>query len=75
MTDFEYESLVGILDFTEFSFRDYLKHEQTILKPQLKKLGFKDISFVDGEADNFGPLSRICRCTDKRGKPRHFYYG
>jgi len=71
----EYETLLELISFEDFSYRDYIKHEETLLTPRLKKLGFKDISFVDGEADNFGPLSRICRCTDKRGKKRQFYYG
>jgi len=75
MNDFEYENLLSVVSFEDFLYRDYLKHEQTLLKPRLKASGFRDISFVDGESDNFGPLSRICRCTDKRGKQRQFYYG
>lgn len=66
--------LEAVISFEGFEHRMYLEHEETILTPRLKALRYHTISFVDGNADNLGPLRRLCRCTDHHGKRCEFWY-
>lgn len=70
------EDLANVVSFEGFSFSvlEYRNGEQTILKPQLEKLGYTDVHFFMGERDSFGPLSRVVTCV-KDGQPVSFYYG
>ncbi len=58
-----------------FDFDRYTEHEQSILRPELERLGFGKIRFSDGERDSFGPLSRIVTAVDQRGRTRRWCYG
>ena len=71
----EYEELHKIVSFEGFDFRNFFRHEQTILKPRLERKGYKNIKFLMGEKDSFGPLTRVCHCNDKDGHKRYFIYG
>jgi len=68
-------NLPDSVSFVGFSFRDYIEGEKSILKPQLEKLGYTDITFFDEEKDSFGPLIRGVRMKDKDGKFVTAYYG
>jgi predicted translin family RNA/ssDNA-binding protein len=71
----EYEEVPEEVSFEGFSFSEYYKDEKEKLKPQLEKLGYMNISFVMGECDSFGPLSRIIYATDPNGNFHRFVYG
>jgi hypothetical protein len=66
--------LETIVSFEGFEHRMYLDHEETILTPRLREKGYYLIIFVDGEADNLGPLRRLCRCFDSHGNQCEFWY-
>jgi hypothetical protein len=73
-----YESLPDVIPaevWERFDFGQYASHEQEILKPAMEAKGFNTISFLMGERDSFGPLTRIVRCYDKTGRARLFVYG
>ena len=61
--------------WSRFSFEDYHRDEQQLLKPALEAQGFTNVVFSMGEQDSFGPLSRVVTCEDKTGKTRYFVYG
>lgn len=58
-----------------FESRTYWKWEEEVATPELEQRGFKNISWLDGERDSFGPLTRICSCVDADGKRKLFIYG
>ena len=66
--------LEALISFEGFEHRMYHEHEKTILTPRLHAKGYHNVWFVDGEADNLGPLRRLCRCTDRNGKRHEFWY-
>ena len=68
-----YQTFPGILE--GFSYEDYYKGEQIIIKPALEKLGYTNVRFGDGERDSFGPLSRVVIVTAPDGKLTHYVYG
>jgi hypothetical protein len=72
-----YEYLPDIISFNKFDYSGatYVNQEETILQPQLEKLGYTEIKWLPGESDSFGPLSRVCRAFDKEGELHWFYYG
>ena len=69
-----YVSLYNVISFDDFDFSDYFNGERNILEPRLKELGYENIRWEMGEADSFGPLSRVCHAT-RDGKTTHFVYG
>lgn len=71
----EYKPLEDILDFENFDFRLYRSGEQNVLQPQLIVMGYRDIQWLDGERDSFGPLTRICKAKDPSGNIVWFVYG
>lgn len=71
----EYENLEEIVSFIGFDYNQWSLHEDILLRPRLESEGFYAIHFKNGEADSFGPLSRIVTCTDADGKHRKFWYG
>ena len=73
--ELEYEELPDEISFEGFDFESYYTHEDTLLRPQLETLGFYGITWSMGEYDSFGPLTRVCICTDKDNKRRRFIYG
>ncbi len=73
----EYEYLPDIISFKNFDYSgaSYINQEETILKPQLQRLGYSEIIWLKGESDSFGPLTRVCRAFDNDGELHWFYYG
>jgi|SRR4051794_1475609 len=63
------------IDFTGFSFKDYVNGERTILQPQLEARGYTDIKWYMGEYDSFGPLTRVCEAKSSNGERIYFIYG
>jgi hypothetical protein len=61
--------------WAKFTFSEYYRGEQTVLKPYLESKGFKNILFVMGERDSFGPLSRIITMTSSSGDRVRLIYG
>jgi hypothetical protein len=55
-------------------FRNYLDWESKVAQPRLEELGFTVHTWIDGERDSFGPLSRIA-VTTHNGTPRRLIYG
>lgn len=76
-----YTSLITIIDFSGFDFlshggtNGYIEQEKTILQPRLEALGYSNISWLEGETDSFGPLTRRCKAVDRRGDTVWFVYG
>lgn len=72
-----FEELSSVISLEGLSYSPYkfIEDEKTILEPRLLELGFTDIFWKMGEADSFGPLSRICNATDADGNRRSFIYG
>lgn len=76
------EELLGEMDlFTflgvdglQFSYKDFNRDEQRILKPALEAKGFTLITFSMGDQDSFGPLTRVVRAV-KDGRGYIFMYG
>jgi len=75
LMDHEYVDLSEVIDFSGFSFGDYVNGEKTILQPQLEALGYTDIQWYMGEYDSFGPLTRICQAKSSTGEMTYFVYG
>ena len=75
MVEVEWKDLHEIISFEDFDFMFHLRDEKDILQPQLEKLGFINISWGSGETDSFGPLTRVCRVTDKFGNFHYYVYG
>lgn len=71
----QYKDLYEYISFEGFSFNLHLWCEEHVLQPRLEALGYTDIMWFDGEADFFGPLSRICRATHPDGNIEQFIYG
>jgi len=71
----EYIMLTDFIDFSNFDYGEYLRDEKAVLQPQLELRGYTDIIWGSGEADSFGPLTRICRAIDKLGNVCYFMYG
>ena len=71
----EYIMLTDLISFSYFDYGEYIRDEKAILTPQLEHLGYTDIIWGSGEADSFGPLTRICRAKDKFGNAQYFMYG
>lgn len=71
----EYAEIMEEISFIGFSFSDYMRGEQDILKPQLEALGYTDVRFHMGERDSFGPLSRVITCKNSAGEPCRLVYG
>lgn len=66
------------IKYKDFNFSDYRKGEQTIISPQLEKLGYFDIEFFNIEADSFGPLIRgvnAKRMVNGQLELKGWYYG
>ncbi len=55
-------------------YRNWLDWELKVAGPALQEAGYTRIVFYSGEADSFGPLSRMVRCQ-KEGLPYRFCYG
>ena len=71
----EYIMLTDFVDFSNFDYGEYIRDEKAVLQPQLEFLGYTDAIWGSGEADSFGPLTRICRAKDKFGNTQYFMYG
>jgi hypothetical protein len=71
----EYKDLRDVIDFSGFDYRLYRTGEQNILQPQLIMLGYYNIEWLPGEADSFGPLTRLCKAKDPSGETVWFMYG
>jgi hypothetical protein len=70
-----YTDLYEIISMDGFDYAMFFRDEQNILKPRLEKAGYKEIVFVMGEQDSFGPLTRVVVCTDKDDNRCYFIYG
>lgn len=70
-----YIDLMKIISFEGFDFERYYNDEVEVLQPRLEELGFKEIEWSMGEADSFGPLSRICKAKTSTGEYVYFVYG
>jgi len=73
--DEDFGQLHNHVDMSGFDYGKYRDHEQSILKPRLEEKGFKDINFVAGESDSFGPLIRLVKMTNKTGQRGTAWYG
>lgn len=71
----EYKNLMDLIEFRDFEFGQYRTHEEIILQPQLKNLGYTDILWLPGETDSFGPLTRVCKAKNPGGEVVWFVYG
>ena len=73
----QYEDFYEIEDvsFLCFDWSKYWIGETDVLEPQLVALGYSDFTWKMGEADSFGPLTRICICRDSSGELHRFIYG
>lgn len=69
-----YEALQDYISFEGFSYAIYYYGEQHLLQPQLEAIGYINVTWLPGEQDDFGPLSRVCR-AEKDGKTFWFSYG
>lgn len=73
----EYKDLNDVIPnevWKNFSFSEYYRDEKRILKPALENAGYTNITFIMGERDSFGPLSRIV-IAYKDGVRFDFVYG
>jgi hypothetical protein len=68
-------SLEDIISFDGFRWNEWPTDEKEVLQPQLAYLGYTNIRWEMGEADSFGPLTRICIATDQDGEKVRFIYG
>ena len=68
------DDLLSFLKIENFNFDLYQNHEQSLIKPALKEKGFTQISFIMGEAESFGPLSRVVLAM-KNNELYTFCYG
>lgn len=64
----------GFPQFNNKSGLEYYDWEQKTATPKLESLGYTNVRFSNGEADSFGPLTRIVEAT-KDGKRTYFIYG
>lgn len=71
----EYEDLFDVMSFDGFSYINWAIDEDRIIRPRLEEAGYYAITFANGEADSFGPLTRVVSCIDPSGKLRKFIYG
>jgi hypothetical protein len=74
-TEVEYEDLPDGISLKGFNWKYYRISEEDVLRPQFDAQGFRGVTFRMGEADSFGPLTRIVQCFDKDGNARKFIYG
>jgi hypothetical protein len=60
MTEEERVAALARIDFSDFNYNTYRRHEREKLEPQLLALGFtvKNGRWFDMERDSHGPLSR-----------------
>lgn len=60
-----YENLFEHISSEGFSYdsRTYLQQEIDILQPRLEALGYTSITWLPGESDSWGPLTRVCMAT------------
>ena len=58
-----------------FSFTLWYRHEGELLKPALEKLGYTNVTFFMGEADSWGPLTRVICATTPAGERKRWIYG
>ena len=70
-----YYDLSSIISFDKFRFDKYSEDEIDVLQPQLEALGYKDITWLKGETDSFGPLTRICHAYTSNNQLTRFMYG
>jgi hypothetical protein len=70
-----YEDLYDLISFEGFEYSLWSRHEVEILQPRMETLGFINVTWLPGETDSFGPLTRVCRAEDAEGKTRWFLYG
>lgn len=73
------QNLGEVISFARFHFNvstsAIMRQEKEILEPQLTDLGYSNITWLSGETDAFGPLSRLCRVTNSDGDEEVFFYG
>jgi len=63
-------------DISHFSFEEYYRDEQHILKPALEARGYRDVRFFMGEHDSFGPLIReVTAIHPSTNRRVNFWYG
>lgn len=68
--------LFNILPEIDVDFENYVKSEQEVIEPALRKKGYKLITpFQTGERDSFGPLSRYIIVTTPQGNRAQIVYG
>lgn len=74
-----YTELGEVINFARFHFNVSIsaikRQEVEILEPQLVALGYSNITWMMGEVDSFGPLSRLCHAENAEGKEVTFIYG
>jgi hypothetical protein len=72
------KSLLELLgpDFprTNYCGSEYYLWEK-LAEDELKRRGYSDFRWFDGEADSFGPLTRVLKCKDPENKQQQFIYG
>jgi hypothetical protein len=70
-----YYDLSSIISFDDFHFENYSEDEVSVLQPRLESLGYKNITWLKGETDSFGPLTRICHAYTADNQLTRFMYG
>jgi hypothetical protein len=70
-----YVDLHKFISFEGFNYDNYYVDEREILQPQLEELGFSEFEWSMGEADSFGPLTRVCKAKTSNDQIVHFVYG
>lgn len=71
-----HDAFPNLIETSDYcSAHNYHIWERDVAKPHIEAAGYRHVTFHMGEADSFGPLSRIVRAIGPDGEKKEWMYG